>query len=74
MRLIGITNRGLAVISVLVMVLWGLILAERSILRQARQDHYEFQRSHPIAAPHERPLPVEYNYPPTFSAAPTTIS
>ena len=67
MKLFAITNRGLAVISLLVMLLWGVILAERSIIRQAQQDHYEFLRSQPAApvTPGPRPTghPVPENVP-----------
>ena len=37
MKLFEISNRGLAVIGVLVLVLWGLILAERAVIEQARE-------------------------------------
>jgi hypothetical protein len=47
------------VIGALVMLLWGMILAERAIIRQAQQDHYEFLRSQPIMGPnHLEPKPA----------------
>jgi hypothetical protein len=51
MRLTGISNRGLLVIALLVMCLWGIIFAERAIVRQAQREHLEFFRSRPAAAP-----------------------
>ena len=38
MTLTGISNRGLLIITVLVAILWGCILAERAIVRQAREE------------------------------------
>jgi hypothetical protein len=51
MKLTGISNRGLVVIGLLVMFLWGIIFAERAILRQAQREHQEFLRSLPASAP-----------------------
>jgi hypothetical protein len=56
MRLMGISNRGLLVITLLVMCLWGIIFAERAIVRQAQREHQEFFRSRPISVP-VRPSP-----------------
>jgi hypothetical protein len=36
--LLGITNRGLLTIAVLVSILWGCILAERAIVRRAYEE------------------------------------
>ena len=58
MKLFGISNRGLAVIGILVLVLWGLILAERAVIRQARQDHYEFLLLHPNTPAALQPKPA----------------
>lgn len=58
MKLFEISNRGLAVIGVLVLVLWGLILAERSVIEQAREAHYEFLQSHPDTPTALRPQPT----------------
>jgi hypothetical protein len=56
MRVMGISNRGLLVITLLVMCLWGIIFAERAIVRQAQREHQEFFRSRPISVP-IRPSP-----------------
>jgi hypothetical protein len=45
MRLTGISNRGLAVIAVLVAVLWGCIVAEKVIRRQAWEETVILLRS-----------------------------
>jgi hypothetical protein len=69
MKLTGISNRGLLVISLLVMCLWGIIFAERAIVRQAQQAHREFFESRPApiktvpetpqrAMPQQQPLSV----------------
>lgn len=57
MKLFEISNRGLAVIGILVLVLWGLILAERAVIEQAREDHYEFLQSNPDTPTALRPQP-----------------
>ncbi len=46
MTLTGISNRGLLVITVLVAILWGCILAERAIVRHAREETELFLRFH----------------------------
>ncbi len=51
MRLTGISNRGLLVITLLVICLWGIIFAERAIVRQAQREHLEFFRSRPVSVP-----------------------
>ena len=51
MKLTGISNRGLMVIGLLVVFLWGIIFAERAIVRQAQREHHEFLRSLPTSAP-----------------------
>ena len=58
MKLFGISNRGLAVIGILVLVLWGVILAERAVIQQAREDHHEFLQSHPNTPTALRPQPT----------------
>jgi hypothetical protein len=58
MKLFEISNRGLAVIGVLVLVLWGVILAERAVIEQAREAHYEFLQSHPDTPTALRPQPT----------------
>ena len=64
MKLFAITNRGLTVIGMLVMLLWGVILTEQHIVRQAEEAHYEYLRSQPAPPtqtgprPTLRPLPV----------------
>ncbi len=60
MKPFTISNRGLAVIGVLVFVLWSLILAERAVVRQAHEAHYEFLRSHPQSSPVETPRPAAH--------------
>ena len=67
MKLFAITNRGLAVISMLVLLLWGVILAEHAIIRQAQQDHYEFLRSQPVAPVTPGPLPTQHSLPASVS-------
>lgn len=44
-RVTGISNRGLAIIALLVAVLWGCILTERTIRRQAREETLIMLRS-----------------------------
>ena len=51
MRLFEISNRGLAVISLLVAVLWGVIFMERSLNARAEQDYQEMRRALPISQP-----------------------
>jgi hypothetical protein len=51
MKLTGISNRGLMVIGLLVVFLWGIIFAERAIVRQAQREHDQFMRSLPATAP-----------------------
>jgi len=54
MKLTGISNRGLIVISFLVAILWACIITERSIVQQARQETDALLRSRqtaPVAVP-----------------------
>ena len=46
-RVTGISNQGLAIIALLVAVLWGCILTERTIRRQAREETLLMLRSNP---------------------------
>jgi hypothetical protein len=48
MPLTGISNRGLALIALLVVVLWGCIFAERAIVRQAYEETQNVLRSQPV--------------------------
>ncbi len=64
MKLLGITDRGLIVISLLVMALWGIIFAERAILRQAQQDHLEFLRTLRETREIASPMPAAHIVPP----------
>ena len=54
MTLTGISNRGLAVIALLVAVLWGCILAERAMVSRARRETMLLLRPR---------NPVRVNYP-----------
>lgn len=56
-RLTGISNHGLAVIALLVAVLWGCILTERTIRRQAREETLLMLRSNRGALPARAPAP-----------------
>jgi len=56
MKLTGLSNHGLLIIAVLVAVLWGLILAERAIVRQAHQETLLLLRS-------RSPVPAQYQQP-----------
>lgn len=60
MKLFEISNRGLAVIGALVMVLWGVILAETAVIRQAQRDHYEFLQPRPHNEPDAAPRPTAH--------------
>ena len=44
MALFQITRFGLATTATVVMILWGCLLAERAILREARIEHYRAMR------------------------------
>jgi hypothetical protein len=57
MRLTGISNHGLAVITVLVVVLWGCIVAERTIRREARDQTLWMLRSNGAVKPILAPAP-----------------
>ncbi|MBI3698522.1 MAG: hypothetical protein HY238_27230 [Acidobacteria bacterium] len=56
MTLTGLSNRGLLVIAVLVGILWGLIFAERAIIRRAHRESQLLLRSRPS-------MPVQYAQP-----------
>jgi len=56
MRLTGISNGGLGVITLLVVILWGCIFTERAILKNAREQTDLFLHSRPI-------VPVKYDQP-----------
>ena len=59
MKIFGITNRGLVVITLLVAFLWGVILSEHAMLRSAQRDHENFMRGlQPVPAA-TRPAPSE---------------
>jgi hypothetical protein len=60
MKLFAISNRGLALIGALVVVLWSLILAERAVIRQVQLEHYEFMQSLPQGVPTEMPRPTAH--------------
>ena len=49
MPLTGISNRGLMLIAALVAILWGCLIAERAIVRQASQETDQVLRSAPAA-------------------------
>ena len=58
MRVTGISNQGLAIIALLVAVLWGCILTERTIRRQAREETLIMLRSNPgTTLPTKAPAP-----------------
>ncbi len=47
MKLLGISNHGLAAIGLLVMTLWGVIFLEQSLNRQAQRDFEELRKVWP---------------------------
>ena len=58
MPLTGISNRGLALIALLVVILWGFIFAERAIVRQAYEETQTVLRSQPVVrVKQQRPTP-----------------
>ena len=60
MKAIGITNQGLTAISLLVLLLWGVIFAEQTLVSQTERDYQDFRRSQPAASPaDERPVPAQ---------------
>ena len=60
MKAIGITNQGLTAISLLVLLLWGVIFAEQTLVSQTERDYQDFRRSQPDASPaDERPVPAQ---------------
>ncbi len=59
MKVLGISNHGLAAIGLLVMALWGVIFMEQSFDRQARKDFEELRKVWPtVSQPSEQPAPV----------------
>ena len=59
MKLLGISNHGLAAIGLLVMTLWGVIFLEQSLSRQAERDFEELRKAWPaVSYPSEQPPPV----------------
>lgn len=60
MKLLGISNHGLAAIALLVMALWGVIFMEQSLNRQVQEDFEELRKAWPaVSYPTEKPAPVE---------------
>jgi hypothetical protein len=57
MRVFAISNRGLAVIGILVAVLWSLIYAERTLTLRAQQDYLEVMRSLTTTPVKTQPVP-----------------
>ena len=56
MPLTGISNRGMALIAVLVIILWGCIFAERAIIRRAYEETQNVLRAQPeIRVKQQRP-------------------
>ena len=73
MKIFGITNRGLVVITLLVAFLWGVILTEHAMLRSAQRDHDNFIRSlEPLPAA-TRPAPYEAPRPDQRAASPVSL-
>ncbi len=60
MKLLGISNHGLAAIGLLVVTLWGVIFLEQSLNRQAQRDFEELRKVWPaISYPtDDEPAPV----------------
>ena len=58
-RITGISNQGLAVIALLVAFLWGCILTERTIRRQAAEETLLMLQSNPrVTLPTKAPAPA----------------
>jgi hypothetical protein len=55
MKLLGISNHGLAAIGLLVMALWGVIFLEQSLNRQAQRDFEELRKVWPAVPIRKRP-------------------
>ena len=58
MKLLGISNQGLAVIATLVCVLWGVIFMERAMNERAERYYHELKESMPtvpVSAPTQDP-------------------
>lgn len=59
MKLFGISNHGLASIGLLVITLWGVILMEHSLNRQAEEDFEALRKVWPaLNEQPEKPAPV----------------
>ena len=58
MRILGISNHGLAVIATLVAVLWGVIFMERAFNQRAERDYQELRHSLQ-ATPASTPSPTK---------------
>jgi len=59
MKLTGISNTGLMVISVLVALLWGVIAVERSYLNMAQEEYHKYLRSLPAKPAKIHPDPPD---------------
>ena len=57
MKLFDVSNHGLAIIGVLVAVLWGVILMEKSLNARTQRDYEELQRSLPSTPALSQPVP-----------------
>ncbi len=55
MKLFKLSNHGLAIIGVLVAVLWGVLLMEKSLNASAQRDYEEVQRSMPATPAASKP-------------------
>jgi hypothetical protein len=58
MKLLGISNHGLAAIGLLVMALWGVIFLEQSLSRQAQRDFEELRKVWPAVTYPEKAKPM----------------
>jgi hypothetical protein len=73
MKIFGITNRGLVVITLLVAFLWGVILTEHAMLRSTQRDHDNIIRGlEPLPAA-TRPVPYEAPRPDQRAASPLSL-
>ncbi len=59
MKILGISNHGLAVITCLICLLWGVIFMERAMNQSAERDYQELRRSFP-AMPVSAPSPTPW--------------
>ena len=74
MRLIGITNQGLIVISFLVAILWGLIFAEQRFIHHAQRDYQEVLRSLPASPAGPQSTPAQQAVPFRPASGTTALS